>query len=58
MQPPSSPVDKMVLFLSVKQLGHEHDHPAQSSAKIKNVQSFNSIPLSTSTGLCFNIGMA
>jgi hypothetical protein len=49
MQPPSSPVDKTALFLSIKQLGHEHDHSAQSNAKIKNVQSFNFTPSSTST---------
>jgi len=58
VQPPSSPVDKTALFLSVKQLGHEHDHPSRSSAKIKNMRSFNSTPLSTSTGWCFNIWIA
>jgi len=49
MQPPSSPVDKTALFLSIKQLGPEHDHSAQSSAKIENVQSFSFTPSLTST---------
>jgi hypothetical protein len=31
----------MAVFLSVQQLGYKHDHPAQSCAKIKNVQSFD-----------------
>jgi hypothetical protein len=44
IQTASYPVAKVALSLAVKQLGHEHDQPAQSNAKTENVRSFTFTP--------------